>query len=258
LQTPIALGVFRNCRAETVPAHKTPLTSAARNAVLIIFVPMIALLHDVGWRQANCGYFAVGRSGPGSLTHPPVVPLKIWQMQAPLQGLVALHVPLQNGSKLDGVRSCRAETVPAQRTAVASAARNVFLIVLLMIHSSFQYQAEENEYGPAILPAWLCYFPEGATPAGRTVQNAVNGVVKEQKQPAAQGWVELQLPPQVVEPLASLRNCRAETVPAQRTPMTSAIKNIDLMFFMIAFLLVPGPNVLGQRRRPAILPVWLQ
>jgi hypothetical protein len=41
LQTPIALGVFRNCRAETVPAHKTPLTSAARNAVLIIFVPMI-------------------------------------------------------------------------------------------------------------------------------------------------------------------------------------------------------------------------
>jgi hypothetical protein len=32
-----------------------------------------------------------------------------------------------------------------------------------------------------------CYFPEGATPPGRTVQNAVNGVVKEQKQPVAQG-----------------------------------------------------------------------
>src|ERR1051326_422883 len=30
------------------------------------------------------------------------------------------------------------------------------------------------------------YFPGAATPAGRVVQNAVNGVVKEQKQPVAQ------------------------------------------------------------------------
>lgn len=59
-------------------------------------------------------------------------------MHAPLQGMVALHVPLQTGSKLARVRSCRAETVPAQRTAVAIAARNVFLIVLLMIHTPFQ------------------------------------------------------------------------------------------------------------------------
>jgi hypothetical protein len=56
-----------------------------------------------------------------------------------------------------------------------------------------------------------------------------------------------QLPPQVAEPLASLRNCRAETVPAQKTPMTSAVKNIELNFFMIASSLlqdrnVPGPN----------------
>jgi len=58
-------------------------------------------------------------------------------MQAPLQGLVALQVPLHAGSRLAGVRSCRVETVPAQRTAVAIAARNVFLIILLMIHSSF-------------------------------------------------------------------------------------------------------------------------
>jgi len=82
-------------------------------------------------------YFFGGLSGPGSLTHPPVVPVKIWQMQPPLQGMVALQVPLQTGSKLPRVRSCRAETVPAQRTAMANAARNVFLIVLLMIHASF-------------------------------------------------------------------------------------------------------------------------
>jgi hypothetical protein len=89
-------------------------------------------------RHPLANYFFGGLSGPGSLTHPPVVPLKIWQMQAPLQCTVVLHVPLQTGSKLIGVRSCRAETVPAQRTAVAIAARNVFLIVLLMVHSSFQ------------------------------------------------------------------------------------------------------------------------
>jgi hypothetical protein len=63
-----------------------------------------------------------------------------------------------------------------------------------------------------------------------------------QRQPVWQGLLTPQLPPQVAEPLASLRNCRAETVPAQRTPMTSAVKNMDLIFFMIAFLLFSGPN----------------
>ena len=67
------------------------------------------------------------------------------------------------------------------------------------------------------------------------MQNAVNGVVKEQTQPLAHSWVALQEPPQVVEPLAPLCNCRAETVPAQRTPMASAVKNIDLIFFMISY-----------------------
>jgi hypothetical protein len=61
---------------------------------------------------------------------------------------------------------------------------------------------------------------------------------KMQRQPVWQGLLTPQLPPQVAEPFASLRNCRAETVSAQRTPMTSAVKNIELIFFMIAFLLV--------------------
>jgi hypothetical protein len=87
--------------------------------------------------------------------------------------------------------------------------------------------------------ALLCYFPGGATPASFVVQNAVIGVVKEQTQlEVGQGLVALQVPPQVY-PWTPLRNCRAETVPAQRTPMTSAVKNIELIFFMIAFLLVP-------------------
>ncbi|HEX9254162.1 MAG TPA: hypothetical protein VF938_01405 [Candidatus Angelobacter sp.] len=56
-------------------------------------------------------------------------------------------------------------------------------------------------------------------------------------QPLEHGCVLLQLPLQAAKPLLSVRNCRAETVPAQRTPMTSAVKNIDLIFFMIALLL---------------------
>jgi len=68
-----------------------------------------------------------------------------------------------------------------------------------------------------------------------------------QRQPVRQGLLTPQLPPQVAEPFASLRNCRAETVPAQSTPMTNAEKNVDLIFFMIAFFPcsrtnVPGPN----------------
>lgn len=136
LQTPITPGCLCNCRAETVPAHRTVITSAAKNAALI-FLPMIRspFRRKDGGRHSLPSYFFGGLSGPGSRTHPPVVPVRISQMQAPLQCTVALHAPLQTGSRLAGVRSCRAETVPAQRTAMAIAARNVFLIVLLMVHS---------------------------------------------------------------------------------------------------------------------------
>jgi hypothetical protein len=68
-----------------------------------------------------------------------------------------------------------------------------------------------------------------------------------QRQPVWQGWLIPQLPPQVADAFASLRNCRAETVPAQRTPMTSAVKNMDLIFFMVAFLLVTGLNASTER-----------
>src|SRR5437868_5833927 len=93
------------------------------------------------------------------------------------------------------------------------------------------------------------YFFGGLTGPGSLTHAPVMGCDEQngwpvsmgtiQRQPVWQGLVALQPPPQVAEPFASLRNCRAETVPAQRTPMTSAVKNIDLIFFMIAFLLVP-------------------
>jgi hypothetical protein len=69
---------------------------------------------------------------------------------------------------------------------------------------------------------------------------------KMQRQPVAQGLLTPQLPPQVASALGPVRNCRADTVPAHRTPMTSAAKSIDLIFFMIAFLLVfQDPNFSG-------------
>ncbi len=177
LQTPIRAGCLCNCRAETVPAHRTVITRAAKS-VALIFLPMIALLSSKRAADAEASafpnYFFGGLSGPGSLTHPPVFPLNIWQRQGPLQWTVVLHVPLQTGSRLAGVCNCRAETVPAQRTAAAIAASNVFLIVLLIIHSPFSVRLMRAFAG--------CYFPEGATPASFVVQNAVVGVVKEQTQ----------------------------------------------------------------------------
>ena len=62
-----------------------------------------------------------------------------------------------------------------------------------------------------------------------------------QMQPVLQGLVALQPPPQLANPLVSVRSCRAETVPAHKAAMTIAASNEDLIFLlMIALLSVPG------------------
>jgi len=58
-----------------------------------------------------------------------------------------------------------------------------------------------------------------------------------QRQPLAQGLLTPQLPPQAVNPLAPLRNCRAETVPAQRTAETIAVKNMVFILLLVVGLL---------------------
>ena len=58
-------------------------------------------------------------------------------MQPVEQGCTLLQLPLQAAKPLLSVRNWRADTVPAHRTAVAIAVSNVFLILLLMIHSPF-------------------------------------------------------------------------------------------------------------------------
>jgi hypothetical protein len=58
-----------------------------------------------------------------------------------------------------------------------------------------------------------------------------------QRQPVRQGLLTPQLPPQVAEPFAPLRNCRAETVPAQRTAPAIPVK----MMFLIVLPMVRPP-----------------
>jgi hypothetical protein len=76
---------------------------------------------------------------------------------------------------------------------MTSAAKKVDLIFLSMI-PSFYFSSLHR------------YLPGAVTPAGRVVQNAVNGVVKEQKQPVAQAWVALHVPPHVVDFWAGFRS----------------------------------------------------
>src|SRR4051794_38631347 len=123
-----------NCRAETVPAHRTVIIRAAKS-VALLFLPMLVPFEKKHRtpRHPLPNYFTGFLTGPGSLTHPPVVPVRISQMQAPLQCTVVLHAPLQTGSRLACVRSCRAETVPAQRTAAAIPVKIMFLIVLPIV-----------------------------------------------------------------------------------------------------------------------------
>src|ERR1041385_4464406 len=89
------------------------------------------------------GYSVAVFSGPhlvellygGSETHDPsVAPLIKTQEHAPLHGWAALHRPLHTPIRAGLLLSCRAETVPAHRTAVTIAASNVGVIFLLMIN----------------------------------------------------------------------------------------------------------------------------
>jgi len=59
-----------------------------------------------------------------------------------VQGFVALHVPRQAGSTDAWVRSCRAETVPTQRTAMIIAAREKFWMVFFILFLPFNYKVK--------------------------------------------------------------------------------------------------------------------
>lgn len=77
------------------------------------------------------------------------------------------------------------------------------------------------------------------------------------------GWVALQRPLQTPTTPGCLCNCRAETVPAKRTPMTSALKSVVLIFLsmVVPFLFRAAPADRHQVLLNCLtegLPVWLQ
>jgi hypothetical protein len=110
----------------------------ASGAFFMAFMLMIISFLD--WKSnLLAAYFNTVAPGMGC-DEQNVLPVSIrtTQMQPVLQGLVALQPPPQLANPLVSVRSCRAETVPAHRTAVTITARNVFFIVFLpMIHLPF-------------------------------------------------------------------------------------------------------------------------
>jgi hypothetical protein len=91
-----------------------------------------------------------------------------------------------------------------------------------------------------------CYFPAGAAPASLVVQNPVSGVVNEQTHLVValmQGWVMLQVPLHVSDVLASARNWRAETVPAQRTAVIKTASNAFFVVFMLIIIFLSDRKI---------------
>jgi hypothetical protein len=60
-----------------------------------------------------------------------------------VQGFVALHVPRQAGSTDALVCNCRAETVPAKRTAMVIAAKKEFWDIFFMMRLPFNSRPDE-------------------------------------------------------------------------------------------------------------------
>jgi hypothetical protein len=91
--------------------------------------------------MVGSSYFVLGLAAGGSLAQKPVGPPSVQQVQRPPQCTVALHVVPQKPMAWESVFNCRAETVPAQRTAMAIAANEKFRMVFFMIGPPFHYKA---------------------------------------------------------------------------------------------------------------------
>jgi hypothetical protein len=78
------------------------------------------------------------------------------------------------------------------------------------------------------------YLAGALSPVGCDEQNpVVDSSGKAQMQPVKQGLTLLQLPLQAAKPLLSVLSWRADTVPAHRTAVTIAARNVDLTIFLL-------------------------
>jgi hypothetical protein len=132
-------------------------------------------------------------------------------------------VPVQAGNSLGFVCSCRAETLPAHKTAAIEIASDAFLMASMFMIISFLIG--NRSLSP--------YFNTVAPGMGCDEQNVLPVSIRTtQMQPVLQGLVALQPPPQLANPLVSVRSCRAETVPAQRTAVTITARNVFFIVFL--------------------------
>lgn len=147
-------------------------------------------------------------------------------MQPLEQGCVLLQAPRQAAKPLLSVRNWRAETVPAQRTAITNVVSNVVLMNFLFILSLVC-----NFAWPEVRNLESSYFA-GLNAGGRMHEPDLVPAGMLQKQSMLQDMCLLQMPPQKGLVVAWLCNCRAETVPADRTAVTNVTSNVFLMNFL--------------------------
>ena len=113
---------FCNCTAEAVPAQRTPSSSALKNVVLIFLFMIVSFLVQLP------GERGAGLSGLAAMKlHMPVVAPGLLKTQAQprMLGHPVFLVQKPRQTVLVEVRyNCRADTVPAQSTAMMSVVSN--------------------------------------------------------------------------------------------------------------------------------------
>jgi hypothetical protein len=157
LQTPITPGCFCNCRAETVPAQRTVITRAAKS-VALIFLPMIALLSNKKASRCRSIRFQLffRRSE------------RPWVSNAPTGGSSKDLADASAAARLVGATCAfarrkqvgrRPQLPGGNRTRAQNSRGNCCKerIFKCLAHDSLflSITSRRNEYGPAILPAWL-------------------------------------------------------------------------------------------------------
>jgi hypothetical protein len=95
-----------------------------------LFMFSLASNCKTGGPHLESGYFA-GLNAGGRMHDPVLVPAGMLQKQSMLQDMCLLQMPPQKGLVAEGFRNWRAETVPAQTTAMTTVANNVDLIIFL-------------------------------------------------------------------------------------------------------------------------------
>jgi hypothetical protein len=189
---------FRNCRAETVPAQRTPMASAVKNIDLIFLFMTLSSCS----RNLTDDYLAL----PARLLLPATCLSWI---------RAARHPQSERGGKVNSSPGNRGGLCSEQADATAQP-------------SPVLWARRSN---PWLLMSFSVCLVYGGS---ETQDPRVAPLICTQEHAPLHGWVALQRPLQTPTTPGCLCNCRAETLPAKRTPVTSALSSVALIFFLMA------------------------